>query len=90
MKKLRTIVRINDINGTNMTNNEAALIRLNPKNGLKGYKLFVGFRKDDRKDDLVKTYSEHKISELRKIYDILSVHGLCPKVCDIFSFNEKF
>ncbi len=34
MKILRIIVRTDEINGNNMTTSEAALIRLNPKNGL--------------------------------------------------------
>lgn len=60
---------------------------LNPENGLKGYKIFVGFRKEDRKDDYVKIYSKQNIMEIRKVYDILSACSLCPKVYDIFSVN---
>jgi hypothetical protein len=60
---------------------------LKPIIGDKGRKIFVGFRDKDRKDDFVKVFSKDDILAVKKIYNILGNHNLCPKVYSIFSVN---
>jgi hypothetical protein len=75
-----------DRDGSNYTKGRFSLF-LRAKDSDIGYKIFVGFRDEDKGNDHIKVYSEDNILVIKKVYDILSKYNLCPKVSSIFSVN---